>query len=279
MADIIRIDLTVVQDSQKALYQLGLELTDYSNGTTITLEASRTVFIGQSPYRVDSGTLLVPDPGGLSNGAVFLYVTEDGDGTATATLSNTVPTYSTIDGGYYDGLSRAVFVFTKSGANFNDRFRMSEVDKDLGVQIGQIIDIHPEVIKKPNAFNFAICNNTVSLPAANFTKVVDSNAPDLNTKYIKGGTAHGLGGANTRNLEHSHSHSHSLTTNGSVAGVANFADFIGNEGGIMRTINTAGGATIGRLTPNTNSAGPNALSSSQSFEPVFFTVLKYMRIN
>ena len=297
MADINKIDLTDVQDSQKGLYQLGFELTSYVNGTTIELEASRSEYIGQSPYRVEDGNL--PVTGSPSDGAVYLYITEDGDDTASATLSNTVPTYSPTNGGFYDGLSRALFVFTKSGSNYNDRYKMTDVNKDLGCQIGQLIDIHPETIKKPNAFNFALCDGGTVLPASSFTKVNDTNTPNLANKYLKSGSAYGTGGANTVNLEHSHtvdSHSHiwletqnNNTRNNGFDASGNTEVFTQSTAGpgdaddYAMAINAKNsGNRIGDgVTFYTNKQSPgtnNQLSSTQTNEPEYFVSLKYMRI-
>tara|TARA_R100001198_G_scaffold97046_1_gene91640 strand:+ start:4840 stop:5685 length:846 start_codon:yes stop_codon:yes gene_type:complete len=276
-----KIDLTDVQNTQQGLFQEGFELTDYSNGSSIVLKAGRVEYVNGYPYRVEGGDETVT--GSPSDGAVYLYIDGSGVDTTTALLSNIAPTWSSQYGGFYNGDDKAIFVFTKSGSSYNDRYRMTDINKDLGCQLGQIIDIHPEVIKKPNAFNFALCDNSTTLPSENFTKVNDTNAPDLTSKFIYGSSSYGTGGVDSHSLEHNHKWydgkgstnndesfdasgtNANITTTGSSGSGGNKAIFAGDRN------------TSEHLQDNKAWYTDNQLSNIDN-KPPYFQALKYMRI-
>jgi len=114
MADIVRVDLTDVQDTLQGSYTWGFELTDENDNSILALAAGRTENILGSLYRVEDGDLAIGDPG--VDNTYYVYVSEDGDGTATAFLSTSIPNYSPQNGGFYFGNWKAVYVFTRSGA-------------------------------------------------------------------------------------------------------------------------------------------------------------------
>jgi len=283
-----KIDLTDVQNTQQGLFQEGFELTDYSNGSSIVLKAGRVEYVNGYPYRVEGGDETVT--GSPSDGAVYLYIDGSGVDTTTALLSNTAPTWSSQYGGFYNGDDKAIFVFTKSGSSYNDRYRMTDINKDLGCQLGQIIDIHPDVIKKPNAFNFALCNNTVALPTSNFSTANDTNAPDLTNKFIYGASSYGTGGSDSHSLEHNHrwysgnSSSSDAVTYDSNGNATNISYAVGGSSnknalvakdydGVITTspANKAGALSFGTYYTD------NQLSTIDN-KPPFYQALKYMRI-
>jgi len=93
-------------------YVRSFELTDYSNNGTLILAAGRSEEIGGNMYYVTGGNYTITDS--ASNGAAYVYVDENGDGTADAELLNTVPTYDSNKGGWYSGAKKAIFSCVKS---------------------------------------------------------------------------------------------------------------------------------------------------------------------
>ena len=129
MADIIRVDLTNVQDTLQGSYTWGFELVNYANGSSLSLAAGRTENIGGTLYRVEDGDLAIPAPG--SDDTWYVYITEDGDGTATASVSTTVPTFNPNNGGYYNGASKAVFIFDRIAvANYIKKQKLISINLD-----------------------------------------------------------------------------------------------------------------------------------------------------
>jgi hypothetical protein len=116
--------LTDTQDTLKNSYLTPMELVDYTDGlvSTIQLASGRSEEFGGFIYLVEGGDLTVTDPGGLSDGAVYVYLQDSG--TPTAVLSNTAPTYDPNKGGWYNSADKAIFVMTKAGTAYNDRFRL-----------------------------------------------------------------------------------------------------------------------------------------------------------
>jgi hypothetical protein len=128
MADINKIDLTQVNDSLEGVYEAvdKFFLTDYTDSATIALASGRVENIGGVPYRVEDGSVTITDSG-VANGDVYVHITEDGDGTASATISATAGTLNEAKGGYYSGSSKVVFAMTKStGPIYSSKVRREE---------------------------------------------------------------------------------------------------------------------------------------------------------
>ena len=135
MADIVKLDMTDIPDTQQGIYQAfpnQMELTDYNNNGTVDLASSRVEYLGEFPYRIEGGDIVLTG-GGLSDGVVYLIIKEDGDGTATASLTDEVvddTNWNSDKGGYYinsgpnDG-AKVVFKMVKTGASYSSKGRMT----------------------------------------------------------------------------------------------------------------------------------------------------------
>ena len=126
MADINKIDLTDVQDTLQGTFQMHFQLTTMADGGSLALSAGRTEEVGSYLYRVEGGNVTVTDSG-AAEGTVYVYINDDGDGTASATVSDTAPTYSGTKGGFYSGTAKAIYVMTKSGSSYNNRMRLNQI--------------------------------------------------------------------------------------------------------------------------------------------------------
>lgn len=123
-ADIIKLDLTDVQDYIQGAIQTPFHLTSYADGSTIVLASGRVEELGGYFYRVEGGDLTITD-GGVANGTVYVHIKDDGDGTASAYLATAAGTWDPNKGGYYhtDG-AKVVFQMEKAaGPVYNNRVR------------------------------------------------------------------------------------------------------------------------------------------------------------
>lgn len=93
-------------------YTKFFELTNYSANNSLLLAAGRSEEIGGYLFYITGGDYTVVDS--ASNGNAFVYVEDNGDGTADAELLNTVPTYDSNKGGWYSGTKKAVVSCIKS---------------------------------------------------------------------------------------------------------------------------------------------------------------------
>jgi hypothetical protein len=100
MSDIIKLDMTDIEDTQLGIFQTDFELTSYEDDADIILAAARVEYIGDFPYRVEDGDLTVTDSG-VVNGTVYILLKDDGDGTASAYVSTKAGDYDPNKGGYY----------------------------------------------------------------------------------------------------------------------------------------------------------------------------------
>jgi len=129
MADIIKLDMTNVADTQLGVFQTTpgqFELTDYTNNGTLELAAARVEYIGEFPYRVESGDLAITDGLGASAGLIYVHVKDDGDGTASAYTDTNKGTFDPNKGGWYhvDG-AKVVFKMTKTSSVYYNKGRMT----------------------------------------------------------------------------------------------------------------------------------------------------------
>ena len=126
MADIIKIDLTDVQDTLQGTFQRDFELTDYTDSPIIELAAGTVEEVGGFIYRVEGGDIVVADSG-VINGTVYIEVSDDGDGTASAEVSATSGTWDPNLRGYYKPTGeKTIFAMVKSaGPTYSDKFRIS----------------------------------------------------------------------------------------------------------------------------------------------------------
>lgn len=99
-ADIIKIDLTDVEDATQGNYQVPFELTSWADDANIILASGRVEYLGEFPYRVEGGDLTVVDATGAT-GNRYIHIKEDGDGTASAYVSVNAGTYDPNKGGFY----------------------------------------------------------------------------------------------------------------------------------------------------------------------------------
>ncbi len=99
MADIIKIDLTDVEDATQGNYQVPFELVSWVDDGSLVLGSGRVEYLGEFPYRVEGGNLAITDA--VGNGTVYVHIKEDGDGTASVYLSTAAGTYDPDKGGCY----------------------------------------------------------------------------------------------------------------------------------------------------------------------------------
>jgi len=99
-ADIIKLDLTDVEDATQGNYQVPFELTSNADDANIILAAGRVEYLGEFPYRVEGGDLTVTDNTGAT-GIRYIHIKEDGDGTASAYVDTNAGTYDPNKGGFY----------------------------------------------------------------------------------------------------------------------------------------------------------------------------------
>lgn len=152
-----KILLTNISDTLQGTFQFPFELTDYTDSSTIVLASGRTEEIGGYLYRVEGGGQSITDSG-VSNGTVYAYVQDTGSGSATASVSATVPTYDETKGGWYNGTSKAVCKMIKStgpvysnktmlSKPYNQQVRSSDLysdNADLYFTNVQNLNIHPD---------------------------------------------------------------------------------------------------------------------------------------
>lgn len=122
MADIEILDLTDPQDTLQSAIKAQFKLTSYADDTTITLIAGMAEEVSSALYRVIDGDLAVTDS--ASNGSAYIYLSDDGDGTGTAELLNTVPTYDSVRGGFYSSGKKAIFFLRKNGSTYYNKTRI-----------------------------------------------------------------------------------------------------------------------------------------------------------
>jgi hypothetical protein len=141
MADIIKLDLTQVNQYTAGAIQQPFELTDYDDSATIELASGRTEEVGGALYRVESGDLTITD-GGVANGDVYVLILDDGDDTASAYLSTKSGTFDPNKGGYYindasgDNGAKVVFKMTKfTGPIYRNKVR-TEIPKHSSIIAG-----------------------------------------------------------------------------------------------------------------------------------------------
>jgi hypothetical protein len=298
-ADIIKIDLTDVQDTLQATFQRDFELTTYADGSTITLASGTVEEVGGYLYRVEGGDLAITD-GGVANGTVYVEISDDGDGTGTAELSTTAGTWDPNLRGYYKVTGeKTIFAMTKAaGPVYSNRGRLL-APLDQTRSIGQIFAIHPDTLILPNPFNFAPCDGVASFDTNFIDDGNDANVPDLtDDRFLMGDTTYGTGGADTHNhmwyyCENDYNAGsgddllgfHAFDSSGANKNFQNsveggFSDPVGTEF-VMSETTTGGPAGsikfLGGLTPTVDGTDHYYTDNADS-KPLYFSVLYYIRI-
>lgn len=121
MADIIKVDYTNITDTLTAISRQPFQLSSYDDGAGPLYVASSTVEeIGGLLYVVDAGNVQITD-GGVSDGIVYIKLVEDGDGTASVSLSETTGTWDGQKSGVYSGSDKFIGEMVKDSGNYNDR--------------------------------------------------------------------------------------------------------------------------------------------------------------
>lgn len=125
MPDITIINATDVQNTLQGSFKPGFKLTSYADDSTVTIISGTYEEVGSQLYRVDGGDLAVTDS--ASNGNAYLYLSDDGDGTGTAELLNTVPTYDSIRGGFYSSAKKAILFLRKNGSTYYNKTQILDL--------------------------------------------------------------------------------------------------------------------------------------------------------
>lgn len=153
MADIIKLNLTNVNDYISGAIRRGFELVSWADDASIVLAAGRVETVGEFFYQVQDGDLTITDA--VGNGTVYVHIKDEGDGTALAYLSTAGGTYDANKGGYYhtDG-ALVLFQMKKSTGPIYSRkarrwpnwpggeiekARQSELDLDTRIAIWSLI--------------------------------------------------------------------------------------------------------------------------------------------
>jgi len=110
MADIIVIDYSNATETLTAIARQPFNLTTLTLADTATgyLASSTADEIGGALYIVDSGNVAISNTIGSGGARPYLYISEDGDGTATAIWSATAPTWDPSKNGFYTGTDKAI---------------------------------------------------------------------------------------------------------------------------------------------------------------------------
>lgn len=190
MADIIKVDLTDVQDTLQGTYQQSFELTDYTDSATISLASGCTESLGDDIYRVESGDLTITDDG-LSDGTVYVLVLDDGDGTASAYLSTKGGTFDPNKRGYFindasaDDGAKVVFTMSKySGVYYGKTKRDLKTISNL--KAGQLINIDDSKLSNTSAPRTSVYSygNSESTNSSTYTKLLDITYAFSGKMYI-----------------------------------------------------------------------------------------------
>lgn len=168
-----------VQNYLKGNLAFPFDISDLETDT-LQLSAGRTDKINDNFYRIEGGNLAVTDS--ASNGISYIYIDENGDGTASAELLNTVPVFSVAKGGFYSGNKKAVVKLVKTGAVYTDKVVLTE--KTLFMNY-----LEASVIK---ASSFTTTSLEVNTTTNKFTGTV--TAFDL-SPYISAGWTTAYGGS------------------------------------------------------------------------------------
>lgn len=299
-ADIIKLDLTDVNQYIAGAIQLDFFLTTFASDGNIILASGRVEEVGGFFYRVEGGDLTVSDSG-IANGDVSIIIIDDGDGTATAKVSDEFGVEDSNKGGFYinggpDDGAKVIFAMTKAtGPIYSNRGRLLHpLSQERG--IGEIFGIHPDTLILPNPFNFSRCDGVELFDTAFIGIGNDTKVPDLtDDRFLQGDNTYVNTGANTININHSHTvngHNHQWfdwdTNDGSP-------DRTFNSGGSLINISAGGGGTgsttsldttaksnstlaVDSYTNNSSPGTDAQLSTAQDIRPKRFSVLYYIRI-
>lgn len=117
-----KLDFTDLQDSQKGTFQFPVEMDSYVDGDTIALAAGTVEYLGEFPYRVESGDQTITDSG-VAVGAVYVLMLDTAaTGVALAYVSTKAGTWDPNKKGYYvndataDDGAKVVFRMVKAGS-------------------------------------------------------------------------------------------------------------------------------------------------------------------
>lgn len=121
MADILKVDYTNLTDTLIAISRQPFQLSSYVDGAGPLYVASSTVEeIGGNLYIVDGGNVQITDSG-IPDGDAFIFLSEDGDGTASLFLSATNGSWDSQKSGIYSGPSKFIGQMVKDSGSYNDR--------------------------------------------------------------------------------------------------------------------------------------------------------------
>lgn len=233
-----KVDLNDTQDTLKNSYLTPIFLADDTDGlvSTIQLASGTSEEFGGSIYVVDSGDLTVTDPGGLSDGDVYVYLQDTG--TPTAVLSNTAPAYDPNLRGYYNGSDKAIWVMSKDGTTYKDRFRIFDHPrksqlKEFGIENNYISiteDNSNSSVTDTDFMHKLYSHNNLQIvqDTATPTKMLDITYDYAGKIYIVGSAGSGGTGSGTATLE--------LYINGVATGITDTAAI--SPGGATLTITT-----------------------------------------
>lgn len=278
MSVIRKIDLATGNELNvlEGTYQVPFALTSFADDSSLILAAGRSEVIGDYLYRVEEGNFSVTDS--AANGDAYLYLADLGDGTASAILTNDVPTFDPLRGGYYNGLSRAIMFCIKSTGpiySYKMLLNVSSVELSGNIRaislvlkntasantflatsfkcdgssagsippIGSIIGIHPDVKETLGLDSsiWALCDGNTDLPTAYFYTTHDTKVPDLTDDiFLRGSSSYGVGGSHVYNLSHNHMWYYGYRTISNQGCVS--YDSGGNIEDFVSTTNGSGGA-------------------------------------
>ena len=128
-ADIVKLDLTDVNDYIEGAITNPFQLTTLEDSSSLVLASGRVEKAGNFYYQVTGGDLTVTDSG-VAAGEVYILLLDDGDGTATAYLSTKNGEWDANLGGYYindasgDDGAKVIFGAYKANSFYSGVYRM-----------------------------------------------------------------------------------------------------------------------------------------------------------
>ena len=188
-SSIVEIDYTDAAElSRSILY--GFRLTNMGGSTNNYFSNGRYEEMNGKTFLVTGGdySISIPFPAS-TEGDIYIYLQDNGNGTANASHTTTAPAYSVTKRGFYDANNKCIYKMTRTATVFSKKIRMDYLPAESISDISTAYDVDVPSIKTDVIFERTSDADTLVGSNAVSIRGLTTSSPIVNAMVAAGFTA------------------------------------------------------------------------------------------